>query len=582
MGDKDTDTSASTSKIVYNDVLRATTAGIYQKIEDEKSAVRNATAEEGDSIFGWLWKMLKSFIFAIAEAFGFEKQLAGFFGMPIPEDAEVTKAATQVAHTVSHAVTDKNFTYNTKQELQDGLQKRITDDLNTLKGPQGPIPAFTDERIAALALEVAASTANQMSGQFTPNGQLIAQFTELTVLEKGAAGKFATSLTQTIKMLTPDKKEQLAQVTGKKDIGDNDIERLAAALAPTLLELQNRSSQPKESGDAAFTTVTNKIAEVLTQKQNFINGNGMKLNPSGMAVLADYIAIGFMSEQGKNAVPDDFQKLQREHENALVKNQLDEKIPEQIAEGIKTNTAAGTLYFYDKSSVTGFVPSAWGGYPAAVSVRNTFYQKDSTGHYQLKTPIESLSAQDQAALKNAQQELYDFAVKNGYSLTDLQRKEVGRIVADTTSETLADKNNANLDQADLADKLRTNIHKALQAKTAEINALSATNSIATINDKNSDKDWRGKITTQYDVFDEIAKGFAEEVENSAQTFTQLNGAREMLQTPSADKKVSSLAPAMHNALDQFHKGYNPDLPEYQGLATQGKGVARQADRIIHS
>ncbi len=542
------DSSLSVRESIRARVFSATQTGIYEKIEDEKSAIRSARVEEGDSFFGIMWKVLKSFIFSIAEMLGFDKQLAEFFGMPIPDNKEVDAVSNQVANTVSKALTDKEFTYGSRQEFEEKLTARLTADLT---GIQTTIPSF-ESRIGEIAATAAANITREMSGQFDNEGKVIAKFANLNATEITAAQSFSDSLTATVFRLSAEQKKQLTQVTGKPKIEQVDIDTLATALAPKFIELQNRKAEL--TGDAAFATVSREIRETLIQQQGAINAaTGMKLDNAGMTVLADRITVGFMKEQlGQNTVPDAFLATQQEHEKAIVKAQLDKKIPAQVAEGIKTITASGVLDFYDNTNILSART-----YPGAVSARTTFYAKDSNGHYQLKKPLEQFAPNEQAAIRRAQNELYQFAVDNQMSLTNDQRQRIGHIVADATTKTLADPANKDVDKDTLATTLQTNIRAALEAQKKALSDMAPKNTIDTINSNNSDS------KVKYDIFSVIAKGFADMVKDEKSgAFEQLDAARKAMPSaaPQNQEVTSIIDPALEKSRQQFVEGYNPPSP----------------------
>src|SRR5690349_15759706 len=83
-----------------NKTYEATYDAVNAKIEEGKDEVRHG---EG------FWGVIKAFIFQIAEMLGLDKWLARMFGTPIPEKEEVQALSSQVADSVSRALTDDKF-----------------------------------------------------------------------------------------------------------------------------------------------------------------------------------------------------------------------------------------------------------------------------------------------------------------------------------------------------------------------------------------------------------------------------------------------------------------------------------------
>ena len=493
-------------------VFDATQAGIYKKIDEEKEEIRSGSARQGDNLLQVIWKMIKSFIFMIAEALNLDKPLAKLMGMPIPEEKEVTAISNQVAQSVSHAMTDKSFTYTTKQEFETKLKDRIAANLT-------PTEAFNTNRLAEVATIAARNVTVQFSSQFDNEGKVKAQFTNLAPTEAIAAAQFSNALETNLAQMNEAQKSQLTQLAGK-EVGKPEIALIATALAPTLSDLTSRKTELQAQGGKAYETVAKEIKTTLIERQTFINSSNMKLDNAAMGILANRIAKEFVGGQlGITANPSEaFQTESQNQERNTAKTKIHETISKAVAANIKTSTAASVLKSYDSAVFSAVL------YPKEVKTGKKFYSVDKDGNYQLKQTKESLPITERNQLTKTEDKLHGFAVSYKMSLTDAQITSTAKIVADTVSTTLAEPKNANLDKEAMALLLHNNINSELKKNEQLLNQISPDNKISDINKNNSD----AKQT--FDIFDTIGKAFADTIRNDDRNFKQIKDAQKMLHT----------------------------------------------------
>ena len=149
---------------IHSQVSTATNDAITAKREEELEKIRS-----GNAFGGGIIGAIISGLFALLEAFGMEKTVAGWFGQSIPEDKQITAVANATADSVSTALTSPDFTYKGKnisqlkkapKELQAAIQSNV---YSTLQEKRAEFGNFSDGQLAEIASKAGAKVAEDPS-----------------------------------------------------------------------------------------------------------------------------------------------------------------------------------------------------------------------------------------------------------------------------------------------------------------------------------------------------------------------------------------------------------------------------------
>lgn len=530
---------------VYEGTRKEISGEVDRGVQDVRDGVIRNEAGEVDEQAPWykkLWAFLKSLIFKIAEAFGFEKGLAKMFGSPIPDGKEVTAISNQVANTVSLTLTDPEFTFNDRAEFEKNMGQRIFTDL---KKKHGAYASFSDEQLAKLAQRGAHSVANapEFSAMFDKDGKRAGNEKSLdfaSPVQGMAMAKFTTAFDNA---MNKDKglKEKLAQVSGKADFGKADAMAISQALAPTLVELNTDKELKSKSPEAAFDEVSGKIRQSLIANKAMLNREGAKWDDAKLAILADRLTVEYMaSEMGVQKVPDTFTARMQKAEGAIVEQVAGPEIEGLVQGAMSEKVAVATMKSYF-SSVTG----AGFDTPTVKNLEELqkFYDKDAKGDYTLKR---GLSGDDLKNVATLHKEIHAFAAKDGwtanYAPTMGQRDEISTIVSQTAIEVLKDPQNKDLTQSQLAAVMEVRIRDNLKAHAADIDAKAPKgHTIEAVNKKNTTSKILGFGEDKVmDIFSDVAKGFANTIRDDQAAFGKLDKVRSAFHSKAKDSVLSAL------------------------------------------
>lgn len=517
---------------IHNQVYNATQDAVHHEIDQGKNDVRNGVIRkpdgEVDKDAPWytqLWAWIKSLIFAIAEAFGFEKGLAKMFGSPIPETNEVKSLSNQVAVSASTALTDDKFTYANKTEFESGIEQRIAQDLQKNRSAY---PSFTDDKLKEVAKRAAHSIGQQQefSSMFDGNGKKIGENTYASPVQTAATVKFSGAFESAMK---GDSKlqENLAQLSGKANFGKDEVMEISRALAPTLMSLDANALKAK--GDGAFTDVATQFRTSLISKKEMLNRTGAKWNDETLNVLADRLAVEYMkSEAGVKETPKTFADGMKKKESAIVEKVAQPQLFTQVDGAIRETVAKGVM---EK------------GY--AEDLKKFYLRDEATKTYSLKTDLTPDQLKEVGRLQDV---AYSFAQTDGfivgsYKAPELeQRYAISSIVSQTAIEVLKEqKSEKKLTRDELASVMEIRIRDALKAKESDIDkkATQKGHTIDAINKK-----------MKMDVFGDVAREFANTIRTDDKSWGKVDSVRTAFTTSAMETAVTAANDPNHKPKDK--------------------------------
>lgn len=232
---------------------------------------------------------------------------ASMNGTPIPKQEEVDIAADTVGQAVSKALTDPDLKFTNQAEFEQALKERIAKELRENEGDLEALKGKIDEIAGKAAHEIATK---EMAPLFDADGKVKLNNEGMSAVSALAALKFNEGMA---KMDSGDK-DKLAKLAGK-ELGEGDIARIGAALAPALVNLEATKDKYKAGTKDDFNAVYQQMQEALRSKRDSINGNGVRLDDNGLDILAQQATKKFFETQlDIRDVPPEFKSLMAESE----------------------------------------------------------------------------------------------------------------------------------------------------------------------------------------------------------------------------------------------------------------------------
>lgn len=455
MGDENKPDSEKTQAnrlrdVLYKQIYPQVENGVNEGVEDEKNRIRRGGTAPGAGFWEQLWAAIKGFIFQIAEALGFDKWLAKAFGMPIPEKQDVAALSGQITHSITDVLTEKDASgKSTAANLSpDELEKKIKEKIETdIQANPNIMESFKKEK-GRIAADAAAGIKENFDKirTFLPSKPTVTA-ASLTGTPTEQVGILLNTIAADMLNGVPaDKREQAEKLKptmvgiGTKIIMEHpELVDKPEALAKLYVDTLQK--------DAALTHKLKNLDSRLDLNDEDVRFGMSVMMQNQLEAYHDPLANAIKGKAAAIEAPKPVDQLPG----------IKRLIGGKIAEGIKVGVADEVFLSGKGSDIERKI------------------LLDSKNHKPAP------GSQEETDMKQAQTNLYLYAVSWKSAPNNEQRRMLGEIAATTITDILRDPNNKDLSQKDLADKLQKELEQKWKDNEQSLDTAGKGLTIAAIN-----------------------------------------------------------------------------------------------------
>jgi hypothetical protein len=312
----------------------------------------------------------------------------------------------------------------------------------------------------------------------------------------------------------------VAQLSGKPDLDQSDLLRIATVVAPTLVKMNSEEKKKELASDPdnAYAIVANDLNAALQNNATTINQNGVKLSSESLKLLANKsaaIIVPKLKIDGvKDTPPTELVQATEQAKQQSIRQLTNSTITSMANESIMDGTMLTAVAGYRDNWGFGFTRT-WAskcppGMGDKADVVDKYYSHSEKGY-----KAENYSPNgtpDPGELKQTREAINDYLGSVGYALNSNQRDVVARGIASAVTEVTSDPKNAELlkpeNRGALADAVQQRVISTLNANKSAVDYYGT--SVDTIN-----------ANTELNLFDTVASKIGDKIRSDNGVYSQL-------------------------------------------------------------